>query len=58
MNFLEFIRIRQECSILMTIGEAIEYQKNLSVKELVLYIYRASKKNKSIQDVYNHLKIA
>ncbi|WP_275935266.1 hypothetical protein [Abyssisolibacter fermentans] len=42
----------------MTIGETIEYQKKLLVKEFVLYIYKAAKKNKSIQGIYSHLKIA
>lgn len=58
MNYLEFIRITQENSILKTIGDTIEYQKNLSVKEFVLYIYKVAKKNKPIQDIYSYLKIA
>ncbi|WP_129599963.1 IS701 family transposase [Anaerophilus nitritogenes] len=58
INFLEIIRLTQESSTLRTIGEAIEYQKNLSLKEFILYIYKSAKRNKPLQEIYSHLKIA
>lgn len=58
INFLEIFRVLQNKFMLKAIGEAIEYQRYISTREFVLYIYHKAKNNVPITDVYNQLQIA
>ena len=58
MNFLETIKVLQSKLLIKTIGEAIEYQRRISAREFVSYIYHQAKKNVAINDIYVFLKIA
>jgi len=58
VNFLEIFRISERTLMLKTLGDVIRYQDNLSVKELVLFVYSKSKENVPVHEIYSYLKIA
>lgn len=58
INFLEIFRISEMVLSLRNIGETIRHQNNLSVKELVLFVYSKAKEQVPVNEIYSYLKIA
>lgn len=58
VNFLEIFRVSQRNLMLKNISEAIRYQNNLTVKELISFVYSKAKENVPVNNIYSELNIA
>jgi IS4 transposase len=58
INFLELFRFKSNKSSIKTIGDTINYFNSLLAKELICFVYKSSKANIPLKDIFEALKIA